>query len=318
MTTTALQPKIPVCAIVGPTASGKTDLAVAIAKKNNGEIISFDSMQIYKEAPIATAVPTMEERCGIPHHLMEFVSADETFSVARYTALAHETILQVHEKGKLPVLVGGTGLYYSSLLDNLQFAPQNQDNSKLRLQLKQRLDTEGIESLYGQLQEVDPEAAQNIHINNHVRVLRALEVYLSTGKTMTQQAESSRSVPSPYEPCVIGLNYRNRELLYERINLRVEKMLAAGLEREVRAIYETNPTGTLMQAIGVKEFIPYFKQEISLEQVIDTIQRESRRYAKRQLTWFRRDPRVHWLYRDDVESSSQLLDMAQQIINEHF
>jgi tRNA dimethylallyltransferase len=310
--------QIPICAIVGPTASGKTDLAVEIAKRNNGEIISFDSMQVYKEAPIATAIPTMEERQGIVHHLMEFLSADDVFSVAGYTELAHKVIRDVHSRGKLPILVGGTGLYYSSLLDNLQFSQSDENSAEIRAQLQKRLEQEGIEVLYEQLKEIDPSAAEKIHINNHVRVLRALEIYFSTGKTMTQQAEESHRIPSPYNPCVIGLTYQNRQLLYDRINLRVEKMLAAGLEKEVRGIYEQTPSGTLMQAIGVKEFIPYFDGEISFDEVIETIQAESRRYAKRQLTWFRRDKRVHWIHRDLVENDAMLIQLSQDIINHHF
>ncbi len=307
---------IPICAVVGPTASGKTDLAVAIAQKYNGEVISFDSMQIYRDAPIATAIPTSEEQKGIPHHLMGFLESHELFSVARYTELAHHVIRDVYHRGKLPVLVGGTGLYYSALLDHLQFSRENQDASDIRAKLNQRCVNEGINVLYKELETIDPDAAKGIHINNRVRVLRALEIYYATGKTMTEQVAQSREEPSPYVPCVIGLNYRNRQQLYDRIDLRVHKMLEQGMEQEVRKIFEKDSQGTLMQAIGIKEFIPYFRSECSLEDVVETIQSNSRHYAKRQLTWFRRDERVHWLYRDDPACERDLLGEASKIIDD--
>ena len=307
---------IPICAIVGPTASGKSDLAVSIAKRFNGEVISFDSMQIYRDAPIATAVPTKEEQQGIPHHLLTFLESDQQFSVARYTQLAHEVIRQVYHKGKLPILVGGTGLYYSSLIDHLQFSRENDDVTSIRERLKLRCETEGIDILYKELQQIDPDSAKNIHMNNQVRVLRALEVYYATGKTMSQQVAESRAIPSPYHPCVIGLNFHERQKLYDRINQRVYLMLKAGMEQEVRAIYDKHPTGTLMQAIGIKEFIPYFQGECSLEQAVESIQKNSRHYAKRQLTWFKRDPRVEWLYHDDFETTNELIAQAESIVSD--
>ncbi len=305
-----------ICAVVGPTASGKTGLAIEIAKRNNGEIVSFDSMQIYKSAPIATAVPTMEERQGVPHHLMEFVDCDKTFSVAKFTELAHKTIKEIASRGKLPVLVGGTGLYYSSLLDNIQFQSQSDDHLQWRIKLEQRAADEGIEALYHELVKIDPKAAEKIHMNNRVRVIRALEIYYATGKTLTQQEEESRQIPSPYVSCVLGLNYRDRSKLYDRINVRVHGMLEAGLVKEVENLYKMNPTGTILQAIGVKEFAPYFEGTCSLEQVVETIQQESRRYAKRQLTWFRRDPRVQWLYPDDYETVNDLFAQAQALVEQ--
>jgi len=305
---------IPVLAIVGPTASGKTDLSIELAKQFHGEIVSFDSMQIYTDAPIATAVPTEAERQGIPHHLMSFLPADEQFSVAKYIDLARRVISEIHVRGKLPVLVGGTGLYYSSLLNNLQFADDEQNHLNIRSQLNKRLIEEGIQALYDELKSIDPQSAAVIHINNHVRVLRALEIYYSTGKTMHEQVEQSRIIPSPYSSCVIGLNYRNRTTLYERINLRVLKMIEAGLLSEIEPIYRRNPNGTLMQAIGIKEFIPYFEGNISLDVAIAQVQQSTRRYAKRQLTWFRRDDRVQWLYCDDYHSKAELLDDARRIV----
>ena len=303
-----------VCAVVGPTASGKTGLAIELAKQNQGEIVSFDSMQIYRDAPIATAVPTMEERQGIPHHLMEFADFNQNFSVAKYMEIAHKTIGEIAARGKLPILVGGTGLYYSSLIDNIQFQSQTDEHFSVRKDLEERLKTQGIEVLYDELKKLDPLACEKIHINNQVRVIRALEIYYTTGKTLSEQEALSRSVPSPYFPCVIGLNYRSRDLLYERINLRVHKMLEAGLLDEVKALFQNHPNGTILQAIGVKEFAPYLIGERSLEEVVATIQQESRRYAKRQLTWFRRDERVHWLYPDDYDDTQLLLHEAQSIL----
>ncbi len=312
------QRTIPICAVVGPTASGKTDLAVEIALQNQGEIVSFDSMQIYQDAPIATAVPTPEERKGVPHHLMEFLSCDASFSVAQYVELAHDVIAQIHKRGHLPILVGGTGLYYSAVLDHLQFGKEDNGHDMIREKLNHRLSKEGIEPLYAELQSIDPKSADDIHMNNHKRVLRALEVYYATGQTMSQQIEQSRSVPSPYNACVIGLTYRNRALLYDRINLRVENMLEAGLLQEIQSVYHQHPNGTLMQAIGVKEWIPYFEGKTSLEEAIAAVQVNSRHYAKRQLTWFRRDQRVQWLYRDDPACADDLVGQAQKIIDSHF
>ncbi len=308
------QKPIFICAVVGPTASGKTGLAIELAKRNNGEIVSFDSMQIYKNAPIATAVPTTEERQGIPHHLMEFLECNESFSVGKFTQMAHDVIREIANRGNLPVLVGGTGLYYSSLLDNIQFQSQSDCHLEWRNKLEQRLLNEGIDVLYQELKQIDPNATEKIHKNNHIRVIRALEIFYATGKTLTQQEEESRKIPSPYNACVFGLNYRDRSLLYDRINSRVHVMLEAGIVEEIKTLYQNVPQGTLMQAIGVKEFIPYFKGECSLDEVVQNIQQESRRYAKRQLTWFRRDKRVQWLYPDDYVDVDVLYDHADELL----
>ncbi len=306
-----------VCAVVGPTASGKTDLAVELALRNNGEVISFDSMQVYADAPIATAAPTAAERRGVPHHLIGFLPADAVFSVAKFTEMARPLIADIHSRGRLPVLVGGTGLYYAALLDNLQFTDQSSEQlEQVRAVLRERLQNEGIEVLYRELQQTDPAAAEKIHPNNHVRVLRALEVQAVTGRTITRQVAESRRAPSPYVPCVIGITYRDRSLLYDRINRRVPAMLANGLEEEVRALYAKNPAGTLLQAIGVKEFAPYFNGAISRDELIASIQTETRHYAKRQLTWFRRDARVHWLYKDEFDQPVQFIQQAQTLLSQ--
>ena len=310
--------KIKICVVAGPTASGKTGLGVEICKRFNGEVISCDSMQIYKGLPIATAVPTMEERQGIPHHLMEFLDVDKNFSVADYVTLAKEKIAEVVNRGKLPVLVGGTGLYVSSLLDNVKFAPQKFDEN-IRNELNERIKTEGCEKLYEELKSIDPETAEKIHVNDALRITRALEIYILTGETKTQQVKRSKEEPSPYEPCVLGLNFENRDILYDRINRRVDIMVQSGMLNEVKAVYEKYGEEISVAAIGYKEFIPYFKGESDLETCIETVKQESRRYAKRQLTWFRRDERVNWIYPDsfekDVEySRTKVIEKAIEIM----
>ncbi|MBR4282985.1 MAG: tRNA (adenosine(37)-N6)-dimethylallyltransferase MiaA [Clostridia bacterium] len=310
--------KTKICVVAGPTASGKTALGVEICKRFNGEVVSCDSMQIYKGLPIATAVPTMEEREGIPHHLMEFLELNENFSVADYVSLAKEKIEDITKRGKLPVFVGGTGLYISSLLDNVKFAPQQFDEN-IRKELNERIKTEGCEKLYSELMEIDPETAKKIHVNDALRITRALEIYLLTGETKTQQVKRSKEEPSPYDPCVIGLNFENRDILYDRINRRVDIMTEQGMLDEVKAVYEKYGDEISIAAIGYKEFIPYLKGEETLENCIENVKQESRRYAKRQLTWFRRDSRVNWIYPDSFEenveySRTKVLEKAIEIM----
>ena len=310
--------KTKICVVAGPTASGKTALGVEICKRFNGEVVSCDSMQIYKGLPIATAVPTMEEREGIPHHLMEFLELNENFSVADYVSLAKEKIEDITKRGKLPVFVGGTGLYISSLLDNVKFAPQQFDEN-IRKELNERIKTEGCEKLYSELMEIDPETAKKIHVNDALRITRALEIYLLTGETKTQQVKRSKEEPSPYDPCVIGLNFENRDILYDRINRRVDIMTEQGMLDEVKAVYEKYGDEISIAAIGYKEFIPYLKGEETLENCIENVKQESRRYAKRQLTWFRRDSRVNWIYPDSFEenveySRTKVMEKAIEIM----
>jgi len=310
--------KIKICVVAGPTASGKTALGVEICKRFNGEVVSCDSMQIYKGLPIATAVPTMEERENIPHHLMEFLELNQNFSVADYVSLAKKKIEDITNRGKLPVFVGGTGLYISSLLDNVKFAPQKFDEN-IRNQLNERIKTEGCEKLYGELCEIDPETAKKIHVNDALRITRALEIYLLTGETKSEQVKRSKEDPSPYSPCVIGLNFEDREILYDRINRRVDIMIEQGMLDEVKAVYEKYGDDLSVAAIGYKEFIPYFKGEEPLETCIENVKQESRRYAKRQLTWFRRDERVNWIYPDSFEkgveySRTKVVEKATEIM----
>lgn len=305
--------KIPLIAIVGPTASGKTSLAVEICKRLGGEAVSCDSMQIYEGMDIATAKPTVEEMQGIPHHLIGFLSPDEQFSVAKYCEMARECVNDITNRNKKAVLVGGTGLYYSSLTDNISFFEEETDFD-YREELKRRAESEGAEVLLDELRKVDPESASQLHINNLGRIMRALEIYHATGKTKTEQNNQSRLNPSPFEVTAICLDARDRQFLYNRINLRVDLMLEAGLLKEAKRFFDSPLGNTAKQAIGYKELDPYFKGEKTLDECIENLKMQTRRYAKRQLTWFRRDERINFLYIDDYASADELADAACRLI----
>lgn len=295
--------------IVGPTASGKTALSIEIAKKLDTEIISADSMQIYKNMDIATAKPNVSEMQGIKHHLIDFLDASEKFSVAKYKELCYECIDNILKKGKVPVIVGGTGLYIDAVLNNTVFLEQ-QDND-IRIKLEEECDKNGIESLYKKLEEVDYESAQKLHLSDKKRIIRALEVYYSTGKTKTEQNELSHKEKSRFDFCILGLNALNRDFLYERINKRVDLMISEGLIDEARNFYNNDYSATAVQAIGYKELKPYLENRSSFEDAAEKLKMETRRYAKRQLTWFRRNPYINWLYIDGEES---IFDKAIDII----
>ncbi len=283
-----------IVAIAGPTASGKTALSIDIAKKYNGEIVSCDSMQIYKHMNIGTAKPREEEKCGIPHYMIDEVSPNESFSVVEYVRRARGYIDDILSRNKLPVLVGGTGLYLDSIINNTKFSDAEGDE-KYRAELEKMAETKGNEAVHKLLEEIDPCSAEKIHANNLRRVIRALEIYKTTGKTMTQV--NAESVREPlYDALIIGLNM-DRELLYDRINRRVDIMMEQGLYDEVRKILEMgiDKRSTAMQAIGYKELIEYLDGGASLEAAVDKIKQESRRYAKRQLTWFKRNEKINWL-----------------------
>lgn len=299
--------------ILGPTASGKTKLSIKLAKKYNGEIISADSMQIYKEMNIATAKPTNEEKEGIPHHLMDFLPLDKPFSLSDYLTLSKQKINDISSKGKLPIIVGGTGLYINSLIDNIKLNQSEQDE-KLRKELYKQAKQDNGESLYKLLCEIDPESSKIIHKNNTVRLVRAIEIYRLTGKTMTEHKKESILEPSPYNVCIIGLNYEDRQKLYDKINKRVDIMIKAGLEDEVRTIYNNSNLKTANNAIGYKELIPYIKGQAPLEDCIEKIKQESRRYAKRQLSWFRKDSRINWIYADKEENFENIIKKSDKII----
>lgn len=290
-----------VIAVVGPTASGKTELAIKLAERYNGEIISADSMQIYKGMNIATAKPTKEEKNGITHHLIDFLDLDEEFSVSEYTKLASKITDDVLSRGKTPLLCGGTGLYIRSFIENLQMFDESVD-PKLREELNNRYKKEGGEKLINELANFDPETAAQLHPSNSKRIIRALELYLKTGLTMSEQIKKSKEIPSPYNWIVIGLCYVDRTKLYERINLRVDNMIEAGLIDEARDFYSKPKGKTAVAAIGYKELLPYFEGKCSLEESIETLKRATRRYAKRQITWFRRDKYINWIEADMVDN----------------
>lgn len=296
--------KIKAVFIVGPTASGKTSLSIEIAKRFGGEIISADSMQIYKGIHIASAAPDDKEKEGIPHHLIEFLELDEEFSVADYVKHARACIEEISSRGKLPVIVGGTGLYINSLLDNTQFAEEELDY-KLRAELESKMELIGAEKMLEELAEFDPVAAQRLHPNNRRRIIRAFEVYITTGKTITYHIENSHNEESNINALVIGITYNDRELLYERINKRIDIMLENGLLEEAETTLDSSNSKGAFQAIGHKELYPYLQGELTLDEAKENLCRQTRRYAKRQLTWFRKDERINWIYADLCENVAE-------------
>ncbi len=312
--------KIEFLAIVGATASGKTGVSLELAKRLNGEIISCDSMQVYQDMDIGTAKPTAEERSDIPHHLIDVARAEQTFSCAEYVSLANEAILSVVSRGKTPILCGGTGLYLDALLrggfEETDAAPE------IRKQLFAYAEEYGVIALHERLRAVDAESADAIHPNNVKRVVRALEIYESTGMTKTETDRRSLKLPPPYCATVIGLYYPNREVLYERISKRVEQMLLDGLEEETRTlekdgVFLTNTTAS--QAIGYKELLPYIRGEESLDVAKENLIRATRRYAKRQMTWFRAKPYVQWLNMtcgDELRPLGAVADEVESLWNQ--
>lgn len=310
--------KIPLLAVVGPTASGKTKLAVELALTYNGEVVSADSMQIYRRMDIGTAKPDEAEKKGVPHHMIDVIDPSETFSVADYVARARACILDICSRGRLPILAGGTGLYVDSLIDNITFTPAGSDEG-LRLELREIAGREGGQVLLDRLAVYDPQSAAKLHPNNLGRIIRAIEVYETTGITMTEMQRQSRSTPSDYDLCILGLSYPDRSVLYDRINVRVDQMFDRGLVEEVRALLDAGEAGsTAMQAIGYKETAAYLRGECSLEEAKETIKQGSRRYAKRQMTWFNRNPRIRWLtfggpedFEKNYQTSCELIDKWQ-------
>lgn len=296
--------KIRIVTVAGPTASGKTALAVALAKRLNGEVISADSMQVYAEPRIGTARPDESEMAGIPHHLLGFLPLSQPYSVAQYAEDARAAIADIHSRGKLPILCGGTGLYIQAVTENLSFSPEN-SHDDCRAELKARAAAEGIEVLLAELTAIDPETAARLHPNDEGRIIRALEVYKMTGRTMTEQRQLSRTQPTPYNNTLLFLDFRNREVLYDRIDRRVDVMLQNGLLAEAETLLAAPTAPTAMQAIGYKELAPYFAGTLTLEEAVDNLKRSTRRYAKRQLSWFRRlaEP----LYVDDYPDPADLL-----------
>lgn len=309
-----LENSIKVISIVGPTASGKTNLAVKLTQKFNGEIVSADSMQIYKGMQIATAKPTFDEMEGVKHHLIDFVSPDETYSVAMFVKDASKCIADIYSRGKLPFIVGGTGLYVYSLLNNITFSEEQRDE-KLSLELRKIYEDQGIDTLLKMLSEFDIDSANRLKAErNPKRIIRAIEFYKTTGITITEQNEKSKLVKSPYSPVKIGINYKDRSKLYERINKRVDLMLENGLVNEAKDVLSSKLSFTSIKAIGYKELLPYFNGEKTLDECVEKLKMETRRYAKRQITWFKRDLDINWLYADKYNSFEELLADAVEII----
>lgn len=297
--------------IAGPTASGKTALGIQVAEAVGGEIISADSMQVYKGMPIATACPTDEEKKSVTHHLVEFLDADEIFSVAVWCSLAKKKIEDILERGKVPVIVGGTGLFIDSLVDNISF-----EDVEINHGLREELMKKDCDTLYNELMSLDEKAARDIHKNNKKRVVRALELCYS-GVTKTQQNENSKKEPSPYKALYIVLDYQDRQVLYDRINQRVDLMVENGLLQEAEENM-TEKKSTSAQAIGHKELYPYFNGEISLENALDNLKQKTRNYAKRQITWFKKRKDAVFLMPDVLGSEKlkkQAVKLCEDFVN---
>ena len=292
--------KLDVICVAGPTATGKTALAVALAKALGGQVISADSMQVYKGMDIGTAKPDAAERGGIAHHMMDIITPDAEFSAALFKERARQCIEQVQKQGNVPILAGGTGHYIQQIL-NQNPLPPVPPNPQLREQLYALAQSEeGKQQLHERLAQIDPESAEKIHPNDVKRVARAIEVYQTAKKPLSQINRESRSeLQTAENSVIIGLNYQNRQTLYDKINARVEIMMQNGLEAEARGIYHTNLSQTAAQAIGYKELFAYFEGKISKEQAVEEIKKESRRYAKRQLTWFGANKNIFWIYVDE-------------------
>ncbi|PAQ15971.1 tRNA (adenosine(37)-N6)-dimethylallyltransferase MiaA [Bacillaceae bacterium SAOS 7] len=298
--------------LIGPTAVGKTALSIELAHRFNGEIISGDSMQIYRGMDIGTAKINEAEMEGIPHHLLNIKDPDESFSTAEFQTIVREKITDISSKGKLSMIVGGTGLYIQSVIYDYHFSDRGKDE-QFRLDLEKEVDSRGKQALYEELVSVDPEAASHIHPNNVRRVIRALEIYRTTGKKMSEyQAEQQPNLL--YDTVIIGLTM-DRALLYERINDRIDQMMDEGLLEEVKGLWDKGiREGQAVQAIGYKELFSYFRNEVTLEEAVEQLKQNSRRYAKRQLTWFRNKMNVHWFDLSEEESRSKKINEISDFI----
>ena len=310
-----MPPKILV--VNGPTASGKTKLAVELAKAHNGEVISSDSMQIYRRMDVGTAKPTREEMQGIPHHMIDVADPEEDFSVARYVEMAARCVDDVLARGKLPILAGGTGLYIDSLLSGRTFAAFEPD-SPLRGELEARMEREGGEALLAELAKVDPETAGRLHPNDAKRIVRALEIWLATGKTMAQHNAETLLIPPRYDALTLTLSFERREDMWTRIDRRVDVMMEQGLVEEVRALLDSGVPAkcTAMQAIGYKEMVQAVREDGDVQAAAEEIKLRSRQYAKRQLTWFRRNPQAKWLIWGEFPDFGKALQLSTEYIRE--
>ena len=304
-----------VVAVGGPTASGKTALSVALARAFDGEIINADSMQIYKNLDVGTAKPSAEERQGIPHYLLDFLPPETPYSVADFTAAADPLIRDITARGRLPLVVGGTGLYITSLLSGMAFAPEKTDPA-IRARLQARADTEGGAALYAELQRVDPDYAAQVHPNNLPRVIRALELFEATGRRMSDQRREARPAEAPYHALCLCLTCRDRAVLYSRIDRRVDEMVENGVLDEARQVYDHRDAyRTAAQAIGYKEFFPYFEGTANLTECTERLKQATRNYAKRQLTWFRRQNDEVWLYLDEEDVTERACTLVRAFLH---
>ena len=299
--------KIPLIVVAGPTASGKTGLAIDIANYVGGEIVSADSMQIYKYMNIGSAKPTQKERAKAVHHMIDFLEPDAEFSVADYTEMAHKVIADIYERGKIPIMAGGTGLYINSVVNDVTFGEMDTDY-ELRESLRKTAEEKGSEYLLHMLSEFDEVSAKRLHPNNLRRIIRAIEFYKITGKPISEHQEETKKTQSRYNPLMLCVNW-DREELYDRINRRVDMMMDEGLLDEVKRLMDMGYTKDLnsMQGIGYKEVMDYFDGKASLEETVEIIKQSSRRYAKRQLTWFRRDERIHYVNSENPFEEAKLL-----------
>lgn len=302
--------------IAGPTASGKTKLAVELAKRYQGEVVSCDSMQVYRRMDIGTAKPTLEEMEGIPHYMLSVAEPDEDFSVSRYCDMAAPIVDDILSRGKVAIIAGGTGLYMDSLIRGNTFAPYPATGR--REELEAMAESNGIQSVWDMLYKVDPDAASRLHLSDKKRIIRAMEVYLETGETITEHNRKTQLLPPRYQPIWLGLNDARREDLYQRINRRVDIMLQEGLIEEIRNLLDggISEKTTAMQAIGYKEFVDALSGRCSLEEAACLVKQSSRKYAKRQLTWFRRNDAMHWLIRNPGDGIAEILLKSRQILTD--
>ena len=306
--------KTKVIAIVGPTASGKTSLSIEVAKNFNGEIVSADSMQIYKGMNIATAKPSEEEMQGIKHYLIDFLPADKSYSVGQYVLDAQNAISDIVAKGKTPIICGGTGLYVDSLLNGIDFV-ENSSDDIIREELYLLLESNGIDYMLDMLRQFDPESAERLTPErNPKRIIRAIEFYKTTGTTITEQNKKSKLNESVYEPLVFGLTAKDRQYIYDRVNKRVDIMLNDGLLDEAKTVLDSDLSDTASKAIGYKQLQSYFDGTDELDACVERLKTETRHYAKRQLTWFRRNDNINWIYIDELKSTDEQFDSIKSII----
>ena len=302
--------------IAGPTASGKTALAVELAKELSGEVVSCDSMQVYRRMDIGTAKPTAEEMQGVPHHMLDVAEPEEDFSVSRYCEMASKIVDDIIARGKTAIIAGGTGLYMDSLIKGNDFAPF--PSTGMREKLEAQADAEGMEAMLSLLGSIDAEAAARLHLKDRKRIIRALEVYYETGETITEHNRKTQAIPPKYTPLWLGLDFEDRAELYSRIDRRVDVMLEADLVQEIQTLLASGipPKCTAMQAIGYKEFVDALSGNGSIAEAADQVRQSSRHYSKRQLTWFRRNPQMHWLIRKPADDFEKILERARQIVHE--